>query len=90
MDTNWIKRDDSPKSIFNPLTEEFIAEYRDDKNIPQTVRLLPMSVNTFPKWLADNIVRQLIVAVQNKRNISPGDMVKEQEIRKEIEFNENR
>ena len=79
------KRDDTPKSLFNPIKDDFIAEIRDDHNIKQTYIIHSMEIETFPAWLADILTKKLITAVKNERQIGFSPEL-EEEIRKEIEI----
>jgi hypothetical protein len=88
MDAQDIKRDNSPKSLFNPLKTNFITSIRDDNNIPQDYIIRSMEIATFPAYLAKHIIRNLITAVQNEREILSTNLKEIEEIRKEIEVDE--
>ena len=78
-------RNDTPKSIFNPLKTDLDISYRDDNNTIRQYKVRSMEISTFPTYLADHIIKKLITAVQNERSINPIDDKKVEEIRKEIE-----
>lgn len=82
------KRNDTPRSLFNPLRTDFVAEIRDEHNVQQKYVIRSMEIETFPAWLANIIMKHLIVAVQNERHINPLDPIATEEIRKEIEVDE--
>jgi len=82
-------RDDTPKSLFNPLKDNFVTEIRDDNNIPQTYTIPSMEIATFPAYLAERIEKDLITTIKNERKLTIITPDKENEIRKEIEL-ENR
>ena len=63
MDTQWIKRDDSPTSIFNPLKTDFVASIRDDDNVPHDYIVHSMEIETYPAYIARVLIKKLITAV---------------------------
>lgn len=78
-------RDDSSRSLFNPLKTDFIAEIRDDHNKSQTYIIHSMEIETFPTWLADVLEKKLITEVKYARNVSLFSKEEEDKIRKEVE-----
>ena len=88
MDVKFIKRDDSPKSIFNPLRYDFVDGIRDDDNKIRQYTIRSMEIETFPTYLANHIVKNLIVAVQNERSVSSTNEKAMEDIKKEIEVND--
>lgn len=85
IDTKWIKRDDTPKSIFNPMRIDFITSIRDDDNKPKDYIILSMESKTYPAYITNIIIKKLIRAIQDERSVNYLDKEKEDEIRKEIE-----
>jgi hypothetical protein len=90
MDANQIRRDDTPKSLFNPLSKDFTTPIRDERNAVQTYTLHSMEIETYPTWLANLIEKDLITAIKNKRNVNPVSEIEHQKIVKEVEANELR
>ena len=87
IDAHWIERDETPMSVFNPLTTDFVCEVREDSNQNKQYIIRSMEIETFPTYLAKKIVRRLITAVQNKRGINPiTDIDSTERIRKEVEI----
>ena len=78
-------RNDTPKSLFNPLKVDFIAEIRDDNNQKQTYIIHSMEIETFPSWLADILEKKLITQVKYDRNVGLFSQEEEDKIRKEVE-----
>ena len=78
-------RNDTPKSLFNPLKVDFIAEIRDDNNQKQTYIIHSMEIETFPSWLADILEKKLITQVKYDRNVGLFSQEEENKIRKEVE-----
>jgi hypothetical protein len=87
MDANQITRNDTPKSIFNPLREDFTVSYLDENNKPRDYTIRSMEIETFPTYLADHIIKHLITAVQDERSLNLTNTKLIEEIRKEIEVN---
>ncbi len=85
MDAQYITRDNTPKSVFNPLDEEFVDEIRDDDNKIKKYVVPSLEIVGFPTYLADRIINDLITAVMNARKINPQDQEKYLEIKAEIE-----
>lgn len=81
-------RNDTPKSLFNPLKTDFICPLRDDKNIYHNYKIRSMEIESFPTWMAEVIIKHLIVAVQNERKVNPIDIEAIEEIRKEVVVDE--
>lgn len=84
-DAQYIKKDDSPKSIFNPMKIDFIDEIRDDDNKVKKYVVPSFEIADFPTYITNRIIEDLILAVMNEREISPFDEEKMKEIRQEIE-----
>jgi len=60
----------TPKSIFNPLSEDFVATRADDTNVSHTYCIQSFCVATFPTYLADHIAKKLAHEVVSTRGIS--------------------
>ena len=87
IDAHWIEKDETPMSVFNPLTTDFVCEVREDNNRVRQYIIRSMEIETFPTYLAKNIIKRLITAVQNKRGINViTDTDSTERIRKEIEI----
>lgn len=67
---NW-KRDETPKSLYNPLTEDFTVTYRDDNNTPIPYTIHAGEIETFPKYLADHIEKHLAQKLVFDRGMKP-------------------
>jgi hypothetical protein len=67
IDSKWIKKDETPQSVFNPLRVDFIDKIRDDNNVIREYKVRSMEIETFPAYLADRIRRDLITAIKNER-----------------------
>ena len=81
-------RDNTPKSVFNPLKYDFKTTYRDDNNHQREYFIRSMEIETFPAYIADHMVKHLIDAVQNERHILGTDLKAIEEIRKEVVVDE--
>jgi hypothetical protein len=79
------QRNETPKSIFNPLKTDFVTEIRDDDNQNRKYFIRSMEIDTFPAYIARHIANHLITAVQNERGINSTNEKAIEEIRKEIE-----
>jgi len=84
MDAQYIKRDDSPKSLFNPLKIDFVTSMRDNNNISRNYTIPSMEIATFPKYLADRIENDLITTIKNERKMGFITAERENEIKKEV------
>ena len=78
------RRDNTLKSLFNPLRTDFTVFLRDDDNKPQEYKIRSMEIETFPSYIADIIIKKLVTAIQNERNIDPIKKDEEEKIVKEI------
>lgn len=85
IDAHFLKRDDSPKAVFNPLRYDFVDEIRDDDNKQRQYTIRSMEIETFPAYLAKTIIIHLMTAVQNERGTNPLNEKAVDDIRKEIE-----
>jgi len=81
-------RDETPKSVFNPLRYDFKTTYRNDDNSFREYMVRSMEIETFPAYIANHVIKHLIDAVQNERHVLGTDLKAIEEIRKEIEVNE--
>ena len=86
IDANYIQRNETKTSVFNPLKFDFVDEIRDDDNQIQKYTVPSFEIVDFPAYIAQRIIEDLIVAVMNEREISPLNEEKKLEIRKEIEI----
>jgi hypothetical protein len=84
-DAKYIQRDETPKRVFNPLSEDFVDKIRDDGNVVQEYIVCSMEIVTFPTYLANRIITDLITMIKNQRQ--SGFLTPEQEskLRKEVE-----
>lgn len=78
-------RNDTPKSLFNPLKIDFVTEIRDEHNVLQTYIVHSMEIETFPTWLANILEKKLITMIKNERNINPIYSSEDEKIKKEVE-----
>jgi len=85
MDANWIKRDETPKSIFNPMKIDLVCSIRDDNNVPQDYIVHSMEIETYPAYIANIIIKKLITAIKYARNVPPHSQEEEDKIKKEVE-----
>lgn len=65
---NW-KPNESPLSIHNPLTHDFIYSYRKEDNSPVTLTIPAMDIVTLPTWLAEYAIKHLVDEIINERNL---------------------
>jgi len=77
-------RNDTPKSLFNPMRKDFICPLRDDNNVFHDYKIRSMEIESFPAYLADVLINHLVNEVQIERNTNPLDEKAMNEIRKEI------
>jgi hypothetical protein len=82
-------RDETPKSLFNPLSIDVITSIRDDDNKNQDYTIPSMEIKTFPAYLADRIKRDLLTTIRNSRNLGLVTEKEEKDLEKEVEV-ENR
>ena len=78
-------RNETPKSVFNPLKTDFICTLRDDQNVSQTYIIHSMEIETYPAYIADVLMKKLITAIKNARNVNPISLEEEEKIKKEVE-----
>lgn len=79
------QRNDTPKSLFNPLKNDFIAQIRDDKNVQQTYIVHSLEIETFPTWLAEVLEKKLVNEIKISRGASLFSKEEEDKIKKEVE-----
>jgi len=84
-----MKRNDAPKSVFNPLSRDFRAKYRNDDNTQVEYVIRSMEIETFPTYLADHMIKHLVEEVANDRDVSRLSEDKMRKIKEEIEVNES-
>jgi hypothetical protein len=85
MDVQYIKRDDNPKSVFNPLKHDFIDTIRGDDNKEVEYIVPSMQIAKFPAWIAERIIKDLIIAVAYNRGINVFLKKEMDKIKEEIE-----
>jgi hypothetical protein len=85
IDVKFAKKDESPKSLFNPMKSDAVFSIRDDQNVPQIYIIHSMEIETYPTYLADIIIKKLITAIQNERGVLGTNLKGIEEIRKEVE-----
>lgn len=86
IDAKDIIRDTTPKSVFNPLPIDFVDEIRDDDNKIQIYTVPSMEIVSFPSYLADRIINDLITAIENHRQSSYLTPEQKLKIRQEVEI----
>lgn len=79
-------RNDTPKSFYNPLNDAQSFEYRHENNTLETYSIPPLKTSTYPTYLADFLINQLLNALINDRNLGYLTPEKRAELRKEIEI----
>jgi len=67
LDSKYITRDETPKSLFNPLSINFKTKLRGDDNVDVEYEIPSMEIATFPAYLADRIKVDLMTAITNQR-----------------------
>lgn len=65
---NW-KRDETPKSFFNPLDKEIEIPYKNDNNDDHIYKMPPLKIATQPKFMADLLIKHIVDEVINYRDI---------------------
>lgn len=81
-----IKRDETPKNLYNPLLEDFTTQIADDDNNPIMYTLHAQENESFPTYIANRILKRLAEKVYLER--TKGKITKESimpDILKEIE-----
>lgn len=80
---DW-KRNEAPKSFYNPLKDDFVISYRDEANEPVKYTIPPQKISTYPTYLADYFIKHIVDAIINERELgflTPDDRQKiEQEV----------
>lgn len=80
------ERDNTPTSLFNPLTEDFSVNYATDANPPLTYTIRAQEIGTFPKYIVNHIIKHLSQQIIAKRGIKTNyeeaynEAVKEMEV----------
>lgn len=85
---NEPHRDETPKSLFNPLLEDFKVQMADDENKLHFYTLHSQEIETFPAYIANHIEKQLAEKIylertggrQTKESIMP-DIIEEIEVK---------
>lgn len=67
-DANWAKRDETPVDFFNPLASDFTVEMFDEQNNAVSYTIPAQQLATYPKYIADFIIRHLTEAVMVDRD----------------------
>lgn len=60
FDPEQWKRNETPKSFFNPLLKSFTFDYLDDKNQSIKLEVPSRTLLTKPTYLADFIIKKLL------------------------------
>jgi hypothetical protein len=68
-DAKYIQRDETPKSLFNPLSFTFKTKLRGEDNIEVEYEIPSLEIATFPAYLAERIQKDLITAIKNQRHL---------------------
>jgi hypothetical protein len=84
-DVKHITRDETLKTIFNPLKRDFVDRIRDDDNQEREYKIRSMETGTFPTYITNHVRKHLIDAVKNEREISGTDLKAIEEIEKEVD-----
>lgn len=63
-------KDETPKSLFNPLLEDFTVQMADDDNQPHTYVLHSKKIETFPTYIANHIEKKLAETIYLERTHS--------------------
>lgn len=80
---SWLA-DQTPVSIYNPLTKEIKIERYNDANEAEIYTLLPLSAATYPAYIANYIKRHLVDIIVNERKIGLITPEKRSSIEEEI------
>ena len=86
QDVRDIKRDDTPVTLYNPLSKEFTTKWRNDSNVEQTLSIPPYEVNTFPAHQAVHVKKNLIDRIINERNLGFVNPEERAVLEKEVEY----
>ncbi len=84
MDPTLYKRDETPKSFFNPLSFPVNVEYRDEKNNVLIIAIPPLKISEFPTYKADILIKHLVDAIINDRELGIVTPEDRKEIEKEV------
>jgi len=84
-DPSLWTRNETSKSVFNPLTDDFIIEFRNDKNEIEIYTVPSMNMVTHPTYLADFLIKHLVDRIIEKRDLGYVSPEARAEIQKEIE-----
>lgn len=80
---NWQK-DETPKSFYSPLDNDFTITVRDETNAKIKYVIPALKISTYPTYLADNFIKHIVDEVINKKDlgyVTPEDRKKiEQEV----------
>jgi len=82
--TTW-KRDETPKSFFSPLKDNFVIEYRDDDNKIIEYIIKPLEIMTYPTYLGNYLINKIVDAMINERKLGYISPEKRKELQKGIE-----
>ncbi len=69
MDPTLYKIDDTPKSFFNPLDKDIQVEYRHENNLVDLINIPSLKISTHPTYIANVLVKHLIDAIVNDREL---------------------
>lgn len=62
-----LTKDETPKSLFNPLFEDFVVQMADEENNPHIYILHAQEVETFPAYIANHIEKKLAQKIYIER-----------------------
>lgn len=66
--SSW-KPDETPTHIINPLTKSVTITFRNDENNPYELEVPSLEMSTYPKWQADIIIKKVVDAIINEREL---------------------
>ncbi len=78
------KPDVTPRSIYNPFSDDFTCSYRDDKNVKQSVVVPALDILSLPAWLAKHVGKHLVDTIINERDLGYVSLEVRAEIEKEV------
>lgn len=82
---DYPKRDETQRTFYNPLSHTLVVVARKADNTTHEYMLDPIKYHTYPAYIAEHLIKNLIDAVANERGINTvREPNKIEEIRKEI------
>ena len=77
MNVEWIKKNESPKRIFSPASEDLNIEWRDDDNVIHVLVVPRQQISEYPTYQADFLTKHIADVVMNERGkVSDNDRKK--------------